>query len=46
MAKSRRIKPGKLLKAIERLRLKAGERPKRILRRVPAQKSFESFYLD
>jgi hypothetical protein len=47
MSKARRRKPGKLLRAIEKLRLRAGERlTKRATKSQPTPNSFESFYLD
>jgi hypothetical protein len=47
MGKTRRRKAAKLLKAIERLRLRAGERlTKRIRKSQPTQNAFEGFYLD
>ena len=47
MGKTRRSKPGKLLRAIEKLRLRAGERlTKRIRKSEPTQNAFEGFYLD
>ena len=50
MSRSRRSKPKNLLRQIERLRLRAGERRlpsgKRIRKGQYAQDSFAEFYLD
>ena len=47
MGKTRRSKPGKLLRAIEKLRLRAGERlTKRATKSQPPANPFEQFYLD
>ena len=47
MGKTRRSKPGKLLRAIEKLRLRAGERlTKRAIKSRPPANPFEHYYLD
>ena len=47
MGKTRRSKPSKLLRAIEKVRLRSGERlTKRATKSQPTQNAFEGFYLD
>jgi hypothetical protein len=48
MSKTRGDKPKKLLRAVEKLRLKYGDRRvgKRTTKGQPAQDSFANFYLD
>ena len=47
MGKTRRSKPARLLRAVEKLRLRAGERlTKRATKSQPTPNPFEHYYLD